>query len=153
MNPTMRKFAYPTGLIAEYAHWVVLIRPQQVTYGSVVIAAKSAGLSLSDLTATEAAELPSVIRDYEGTLSKLTQPEKFNYLALMMVDPNPHFHALPRYSKPIVRDGRSFEDPVFPRPPDLSLLNEVDAAQLELIRRHLAANWCCHGQLPCIPDF
>lgn len=152
MNPTLQKFAYPTNLIAEYPHWVVLIRPQQVTYGSVVIAAKSTSLSLGHLTVSEATELPSVIRDYETTISKLVQADKFNYLALMMVDPNPHFHALPRYSKPIIRDGRSFVDATFPKPPDLNVLNEIDVTQLEFIRRDLAANWRCLGQPATIPN-
>ncbi|MDR1995202.1 hypothetical protein [Azonexus sp.] len=141
MNQTLQKFAYPTNLIAEYAHWVVLVRPQQVTYGSAVIAAKSSGASLGELTAAEASELPSIIGDYEKTISQLAQAEKFNYLALMMIDPNPHFHALPRYSKPIIRDGCSFFDATFPKPPDLNVLNEVNASQLQLIRRRLATNW------------
>lgn len=152
MNQTLQKFAYPTNLIAEYAHWVVLVRPQQVTYGSVVIAAKSSGASLGDLSAAEAIELPSVIRDYEKTISELAQANKFNYLALMMVDPNPHFHALPRYSKPIIRDGCTFFDATFPKPPDLNVLNDVEATQLEDIRRHLAANWCCLGAAATAPN-
>ena len=40
-NETMRKFGYPDTLIREYEHWVVLLRPAQVTLGSLVLAAKS----------------------------------------------------------------------------------------------------------------
>ena len=39
MNVTMQKFGYPDTLIAEYDHWVVLLRPSQVTLGSLVLAA------------------------------------------------------------------------------------------------------------------
>ena len=41
MNPTIEKFGYPTTLIREYEHWLVLLRPEQVTLGSLVLAAKS----------------------------------------------------------------------------------------------------------------
>ena len=41
MNATIRKFGYPASLIGETAHWVVLLRPAQVTLGSLIIAAKS----------------------------------------------------------------------------------------------------------------
>ncbi len=33
MNQTILKFGYPQGLIQEYEHWVILLRPQQVTLG------------------------------------------------------------------------------------------------------------------------
>ena len=33
---TMLKFGYPDSLVHEYAHWVVLIRPKQVTMGALV---------------------------------------------------------------------------------------------------------------------
>ena len=40
MNPTMQKFGYPDSLIREYDHWVVLLRPQQVTLGALVLVCK-----------------------------------------------------------------------------------------------------------------
>ena len=40
INETMRKFGYPQTLIREYDHWVVLLRPAQVTLGSLILAAK-----------------------------------------------------------------------------------------------------------------
>src|SRR5690606_24257005 len=41
MNATIAKFGHPATLIAEYAHWVVLLRPAQPTLGALVLAAKS----------------------------------------------------------------------------------------------------------------
>ena len=41
MNPTIEKFGYPATLVREFEHWVVLLRPAQVTLGSLVLAAKS----------------------------------------------------------------------------------------------------------------
>ncbi|MEK7719657.1 MAG: HIT family protein, partial [Bacteroidota bacterium] len=41
MNQTIKAFDYPDTLIKEYEYWVVLLRPQQITLGSLIIAAKS----------------------------------------------------------------------------------------------------------------
>ena len=37
-NATMRKFGYPETLIRQWDHWAVLLRPAQVTLGSLVLA-------------------------------------------------------------------------------------------------------------------
>lgn len=34
VNQTMRTFGYPAATVAEYAHWAVLLRPQQATLGA-----------------------------------------------------------------------------------------------------------------------
>src|SRR3546814_20848874 len=41
MNETIVKFGHPATLIAEYEHWVVLLRPAQPTLGALILAAKS----------------------------------------------------------------------------------------------------------------
>ena len=41
INDTIKKFGYPATLVKDYDHWVVLLRPAQVTLGSLVVAAKS----------------------------------------------------------------------------------------------------------------
>lgn len=141
MNPTLQRFGYPGSVIREYVHWVVMIRPGQVTLGCTVIAAKSACVSLGDLTPNEAAELPQVVRDFERTVRRVAPASKFNYLALMMVDPNPHFHAIPRYAAEVHADGRAFLDAPFPNPPDLRCVHELTAEQLDSIRRLLTEKW------------
>ena len=40
INATIVKFGHPDTLIAEYDHWVVLLRPMQVTLGAMVLGAK-----------------------------------------------------------------------------------------------------------------
>ena len=71
MNPTLQKFDYPHALVREYASWVVLVRPVQVTAACAVIASKSSCTTLGDLAAHEAAELPLVIRDFEAAVRRL----------------------------------------------------------------------------------
>ena len=51
MNPTIEKFGYPATLVREFEHWVVLLRPAQVTLGSLVLAAKSDATRLRRLAA------------------------------------------------------------------------------------------------------
>ncbi len=49
MNETIRRFGHPATLVAEQEHWVVLLRPQQPTAGSLVLAAKSGATAFADL--------------------------------------------------------------------------------------------------------
>jgi diadenosine tetraphosphate (Ap4A) HIT family hydrolase len=141
MNATLQRFGYPGSVIKEYAHWVVMIRPGQVTLGCTVIAAKSECTSLGDLSPEEGAELPEVIGDFERAVRRIAPASKFNYLALMMVDPNPHFHAIPRYAAEVHAAGMAFADVAFPNPPDLRAVHELTAEQLESLRHLLAQSW------------
>lgn len=141
MNVTLKKFLYPSNLLREYSHWVLLIRPEQVTVGCVVIAAKTDAKSFGALGAEEMAEWPTVVRDFEQVVSKKFGAEKFNYLALMMVDPNPHFHGIPRYRGPVSFQGRTFTDERFPKPPALDVANACSAAEFEALRDDLKASF------------
>src|SRR6185503_15625705 len=114
MNATLEKFGYPERVLREYEHWVVLIRPVQLTLGSVILAAKSEARSFGALRPEEMAEWPGIVRTFESVIRQRFDAEKFNYLALMMVDPNPHFHGIPRYRGPVTFQGRSFTDDLFP---------------------------------------
>ena len=98
-NETMRKFGYPATLIRDYEHWVVLLRPAQVTLGSLVLAAKSDATAFGALAAGAHAELATITAEIEATLLAAIGYERINYLMLMMVDPNVHFHVFPRYSR------------------------------------------------------
>ena len=44
-------------------------------------------------------------------------------MALMMVDPQVHFHVLPRYAEPQAFDGTTFADPGWPALPDMKFAN------------------------------
>ena len=48
-NGTIDKFGYPKLLIAEYAHWLVLLRLQQVTIGSLILACRSPATEFSQI--------------------------------------------------------------------------------------------------------
>ena len=61
MNPTIEKFGWPATLVREFEHWLVLLRPAQVTLGSVVLAAKSEATAYGDLPREAFAEQALVI--------------------------------------------------------------------------------------------
>jgi diadenosine tetraphosphate (Ap4A) HIT family hydrolase len=103
MNATIQKFGYPASMVAEYAHWVVLLRPSQPTLGSLILAAKSDATAFPSLKPQAFAELATVTAHLEGVLKQAVAPAKINYLMLMMVDPHVHFHVIPRYE-----GGRGF---------------------------------------------
>jgi diadenosine tetraphosphate (Ap4A) HIT family hydrolase len=119
MNPTIAKFGYPGSLIREYDHWVVLLRPAQVTLGSLVLAAKSEAQAYSDLSPEAFAEQARVVGDIERALQSFCAYEKINYLMLMMVDSEVHFHVIPRYSEARTFAGTGFPDHGWPGQPDL----------------------------------
>jgi diadenosine tetraphosphate (Ap4A) HIT family hydrolase len=119
MNPTIEKFGYPASLIHELHHWLVLLRPAQVTLGSLVLAAKADATAYSDLPPEAFAEQGEAVRLIERALKAFARYERINYLMLMMVDPNVHFHVIPRYSEPRTWNGILFPDAGWPGPPQL----------------------------------
>lgn len=139
INPTIEKFGYPATLIKEYDHWVVLLRPAQVTLGSLVLAAKSPATAYGGLSSAAFTTQATAVADIERVLTKFCTYERINYLMLMMVDPHVHFHVIPRYS--VGRDwgGVQFSDRGWAGPPDLKSAIALDAVQIETLRTELAA--------------
>lgn len=99
-HTTLLAFDYPQSVIAEYAHWVVLLRPKQPTLGALILAARSDARVFSALPAEAFTELAEITLAIESTLKKQFSYDKINYLMLMMVDPHVHFHVIPRYANP-----------------------------------------------------
>lgn len=141
MNPTLEKFGFPDTTIQEYDHWVVMLRPKQVTLGSLVLAEKSEATSYGAISEAAQLEQKQVVADIEATLQNLFGAEKFNYLMLMMVDPNVHFHVLPRYSTPATFEGQTFTDTSWSGPPDLKAIQDIPAEAWAKLLQHLREHW------------
>lgn len=132
-HATLIKFGYPQRVIAEFTYWLVLLRPRQITLGSLVLVARCDALSFSALEEQAFAELASVTKHLEHTLKSLFNYDKINYLMLMMQDPHVHFHVLPRYAAPREFCGMTYEDADWGKPPILTgdlTLSEVASKQL-----------------------
>ena len=140
-NATMKKFGYPETLVHDYADWVVLLRNDQVTLGSLVVAEKSDATSLSAVAPHALAELTAIAGDIETAFARTFRPDKFNYLMLMMVDPNVHFHVLPRYGGARECAGVRFEDRAWPKAPSLGDVTPTTPAQRDAILGLLRDAW------------
>lgn len=140
-NETIRKFGYPDTLIREYDHWVVLIRPAQVTVGSLVLAAREEAARFSDLSVPAFPELRRVAGHLEDALAAAFRYDKLNYLMLMMVDKHVHYHVLPRYAAPVTVAGREHADIDWPGPPDVTGAMELSADEFTAIRDRIASSW------------
>lgn len=137
MNPTIVKFGYPASLIREYQHWVVLLRPAQVTLGSLVLAAKSDAQAYSELPPQAFAEQAQIVGHIEQALRAFCAYDKINYLMLMMIDREVHFHVIPRYSEPRTFAGTEFPDHGWPGIPDFAKLVAPTADVTDRIRKPL----------------
>ena len=131
MNPTIEKFGYPATLLREFEHWMVLLRPAQVTLGSLVLAAKSDATAYRDLPREAFAEQADVVKAVETALSGFCEYERINYLMLMMVDPNVHFHVIPRYSAARAWNGVEFPDAGWPGSPQLGKMVALTSEQID----------------------
>ena len=130
MNATIIKFGYPATLVREYHYWVVLIRPAQVTAGSLILAAKGDSTAYGALPAEAFAEQGVIIAEIEESLRDVVNMDKINYLMLMMVDPHVHFHIIPRYRGTRSFAGLELVDHGWPGPPDLKSAVELDSAAI-----------------------
>ena len=141
MNPTIEKFGWPATLVREFEHWLVLLRPAQVTLASLVLAAKDDATAYGDLPTQAFAEQAEAVRAIEQALRGFTAYERVNYLMLMMVDPNVHFHVIPRYSQPRKWNGLEFTDAGWPGPPRLDASVALDPDQIAALTAELKPNF------------
>lgn len=139
MNQTIDKFGYPGTLIREYDHWVVLLRPAQATLGALILACKDDATRFSDITPEAFTEMGKAVSDIERGLGTLFDYQKLNYLMLMMVDPDVHYHVLPRFEADQIYSGTTFTDPGWPGPPNVGHDNEADAAVKDRLIAELKA--------------
>lgn len=140
-NPTAQKFGYPQNLVAETASWLVLVRPSQPTLGSLVLVCKEPAEAFSQLSPQAFADLAVVTRGVETALAQLVGYARINYLMLMMVDRDVHFHVLPRYEGERTFEGAAFADHGWPAAPKLSPAVDLEPPVAEALVLRLRALW------------
>ena len=141
MNETIERFGFPATLVADYRHWVVLLRPAQPTLGSLVLAAKSEAQAFSGLEPAAFAELGAAVKDIETVLTDAVGYAKINYMMLMMVDPHVHFHVIPRYAGERSAEGLAIADSGWPKLPVLGDAVERDPDQIDALAAWHKAKW------------
>ena len=140
-NATMKTFGFPETLVRQFDHWALLVRPAQVTLGSLVLVSTSEATAFGALPPAAFAELAEIVPSVETALQSLVEYEKINYLMLMMVDPHVHFHVLPRYSEERRWSGAAFPDAGWPGPPDLRSAKTLDPSLQAALRDEIAARF------------
>ena len=141
MPATATTFGYPATRIGETAHWLVLLRPKQVTLGSLVLLCKEPATAFGSLSDAAFADQARAVRAIEAMLSAFCGYDRINYLMLMMVDPDVHYHVIPRYETPRSHEGLTIADTGWPGPPALADAAALDEASLAGLAAALRPLW------------
>ncbi|NJO38993.1 MAG: HIT family protein [Rhizobiales bacterium] len=140
----MQRFEYPDLLVRDFAQWGLTLRRHQVTLGALVLMAKSDATAFSDLDQAAFTELAGITRSIEHGLKTAFGYDKINYLMLMMVDPNVHFHIFPRYGEARQFEGMAFEDAGWPKAPNLASGPTLDDDLAQKLIARLKVAWPPH---------
>jgi len=138
---TALTFGYPHTLIAQTDAWSILTRPKQVTLGSLVLVCRTPATAFGAIPPQAFTDLGNAVPRIERMLRGFCSYEKINYLMLMMVDPDVHFHVFPRYAAPRTYAEQSFPDAGWPGPPALSEAVALDAETLSSLTASLTSLW------------
>ncbi|SFX08933.1 hypothetical protein [Marinospirillum alkaliphilum] len=103
--------------IAETPGWILSVRPQQLTLGSMVLSVQTEAKSFAELTACQCQEMGQLLAHAEQLVKERLDAVRINVLCLMMQDPLLHFHVFPRYAEPLQFAGQVWQDEDWPGPP------------------------------------
>jgi diadenosine tetraphosphate (Ap4A) HIT family hydrolase len=131
MQKILKTFEYNNLLIKEYKNWYLLLRKEQSTLGSLVLIEKSFKTNYSEISGESFNEFGIIVQEIESILKNLFDYDKINYLMLMMVDDEVHYHVIPRYSKDIEFSKVKFIDKGWPTLPDLGYKNQISDIEIE----------------------
>lgn len=140
-NATALKFGYPDTLIAEHGPWLVLLRPKQPTLGALTIVNRGDERAFGELDVGAFVTLQPVVAAAERMLRAFTHYERINHVMLMMVDPDVHFHVLPRYAEPRDFEDHVFADAGWPGPPELDSFVVLGESLRDAMLARLRALW------------
>ena len=107
----------------------------------MVMICKEDATNFSAISPAAFGEFGTVVCDIEKVSKNFRPWDKINYLMLMMVDPNVHFHVLPRYADQQEFDGVSYDDSGWPGQPDLAGGPKLAPDQIQRLAAVLKANW------------
>ncbi|WP_151671766.1 HIT family protein [Nitrincola schmidtii] len=126
-----KKFQLDDLTLVENDHWVLSIRPQQLTLGSMVLSVKHEVYDFSSLSEDQSLHMAELLGVAEKLVKARWGAVRLNVLCLMMQDPLLHFHIFPRYDRTVEFAGREWKDADWPKPPSVvptDILADVNAA-------------------------
>jgi len=137
MEEFNKKFRVQELLIAQVGAWNISLRPQQPTIGSLILSLGRKCTAFSELTEQEAIDLGKAFKRIESMLKNTFNPQKINYLALMMVDNQVHYHVLPRYEGVVKIDDTEYKDHCWPVAHDLKQLRVNNSSLTKILEKLL----------------
>ena len=105
--------ADPRFAVGETTHWVIALNTDQALLGRCYLALKRPETDVTALMGDELTDLWVGVRRVKAALDDLWTPDHYNYAFLMNVDPQVHFHVIPRYRGRREFAGGTFTDPEF----------------------------------------
>lgn len=100
----------PQFLIAQSPSWSVCLNRNQDLIGRCYVLLRRPETDVTAITDTELSELWGVVRVARKALDGLFEPDHYNFAFLMNVDPQVHFHIIPRYKTRREFAGGTFVD-------------------------------------------
>nr|WP_218972155.1 adenylyltransferase/cytidyltransferase family protein [Labilibaculum filiforme] len=101
----------------------------------MVLICKEEETSFHSISSEAMLELSVVTKEIEIGINRTFGNQKINYLMLMMVDPEVHFHVIPRYENAVNYNSQVFTDKSWPKPVDITVnCNKVEAGLFNTIR-------------------
>ncbi|SFB84026.1 Diadenosine tetraphosphate (Ap4A) hydrolase [Marinospirillum celere] len=119
--------------VLENTNWVLSVRPQQLTLGSMVLSVKQERRGFAELSGLEHQEMGALLGQAERLAMQVFQADRINVLCLMMQDPLLHFHIFPRYSKTQTFAGIQWDDSDWPGPPHIAPVATDECLQIEIL--------------------
>lgn len=135
----IKKFKTNDLEIYETKYWLWSLRPHQATLGAGILSIKRECTSFGELKQEEFNDLNNIIKVIEGTVKQLFNYDIMNYLMLMMIDKQVHYHVIPRYEKEITKFGIVWKDNAWPGLPNLSG-DELNIEDLKKISSYIKEN-------------
>jgi diadenosine tetraphosphate (Ap4A) HIT family hydrolase len=130
----------PQFLIAESPNFAVCLNKNQDLIGRCYLLLKRPEIDPTALTDSELSELWTVVRSAKKAIDAAFNPDHYNFAFLMNVDPQVHFHIIPRYKEKREFSGGTYVDPNFGGHysvgPEKFLDDEAYAAIITTLRRH-----------------
>ena len=139
MDEFKKKFKIEELLILETEYWIWSLRPHQATLGAGVLSLKRECPTFGELNPVEFSDLNCIIKAIEKTLKYAFDYDIMNYLMLMMVDKQVHYHVIPRYESDVHLFDDSWSDADWPGIPNLSG-NVLDMDKLMEIHSFIIGN-------------
>ncbi len=101
----------PETIVEERSDWAIAVNRNQNLLGKCILVLRRPCTAVLDLQPDEWASLHSELRRLVLALTRLFQPDQFNFAFLMNRDPQVHLHVVPRYCAPRSWAGWQFNDP------------------------------------------